>query len=585
MFINRVILTILLLSGLLLADTYIVSQSGGDFSTIQSALNAASAGDSILVKQESDPYYEKINIPHGGTASDGYLTLMAYPGHHPVIDGTGVPNNPASYTDDLIYMENISYVRVIGFELRNVNTPEGSGIRVYGYGAYIEIRDNEIHDIRGGGESGGAMGITIYGASDDQSLNHIIIDNNHIHDCDPAWSEALTLNGNVEQFEVTNNLVEDVNNIGIDFIGGEDWLSSKYARNGRCAWNQVYRARSSYEDGYAAGIYVDGGADIVIENNIISQCDLGIEVGAENAGVVTTGIKVRNNIVYANDKTGIVFGGYDVTTGRVKNCEISGNACYKNDTLKTGHGELWIQYAEDNTVRNNIFYANQQDILLYSETGNINNTLNFNLWYTESGPDNGRFIWNSMQYVGFSDYQTGTGQDGASAFSDPLFLDASGGDFHIATNSPAVNLGDPSYTPESGESDMDGESRVSGSQTDAGADEVQITSATGVKPHLPGQFGLIGAYPNPFGQSAAFGSGTQTTIRAMLEKSGPVNMAVFDIRGRKVKNLLFGYASAGEMRIVWNGTDQYGNRSPAGVYFIRLSAHGKSASLKTVLIR
>jgi len=149
----------------------------------------------------------------------------------------------------MVYLENKSYVRIAGFEIRNVDTVEGSGVRLYCHGSHIEIRENEIHEIRGGGKKGGAMGITIYGSNDSISINNLVIDGNHIHDCDPAYSEALTLNGNVEEFEVTNNIVENVNNIGIDFIGGEDWLSSRYARNGLCAWNQVYNANGAYGGG------------------------------------------------------------------------------------------------------------------------------------------------------------------------------------------------------------------------------------------------------------------------------------------------------------------------------------------------
>lgn len=62
------------------------------------------------------------------------------------------------------------------------------------------------------------MGITIYGASD-TPISDLIIDGNEIYN-QTTTSEALTLNGNVMGFQVTNNFVHDVNNIGIDFIGG-----------------------------------------------------------------------------------------------------------------------------------------------------------------------------------------------------------------------------------------------------------------------------------------------------------------------------------------------------------------------------
>ena len=577
----RIIFLIILLISTqttLWANTIIVAESGGDYTSIQIALNNAAAGDSVLVKEKVAPYYEKINFPNNGNASGGYITLMAYPGEHPVLDGTGVANNSASYTDDMVYLENKSYVRLIGFEIRNVNTTEGSGVRVYGHGSFIEIRDNEIHEIRGGGESGGAMGVTIYGADDNNSINNIIIDNNHIHDCDPAWSEALTLNGNVEQFEVTNNLIEDVNNIGIDFIGGEDWLSVKFARNGRCAWNRVFRANSPYEDGYAAGIYVDGGSDIIIENNTVSECDLGIEVGAENAGVVSSGVTVRNNIVYKNDKTGIVFGGYDVNTGRVKNCSFTGNTCYQNDVLKAGNGELWIQYAEDNEVRNNIFYANDQNLLIASDAGNVNNTIDYNLWYADAGAGAAVFRWNGAYYTGFASYQSATGQDAHSLFDNPDFANAAAANFHISGSSPAVDLGDPAFVPAVDERDMDGQTRVEGSRVDAGADEVNTTSSAGFgRTLLPGGFQLFPAFPNPFNPA--------TVVSYRLSANSVVELIIYNAAGQKVRTLFSGMQRQGKHSLKWDGKNAGRERCPSGLYFAQLKQGVQVQTIKLMLLR
>ena len=38
---------------------------------------------------------------------------------------------------------------------------------------------------------------------------------------------------------------------------------------------------------------------------------MGIEVGAENKGLVATKMTVRNNYLHHNDKYGLAFGGYD----------------------------------------------------------------------------------------------------------------------------------------------------------------------------------------------------------------------------------------------------------------------------------
>ena len=93
---------------------------------------------------------------------------------------------------------------------------------------------------------------------------------------------------------------------------GVVWLEeaddTKVARNGIVRGNTVLRANEQ-GGGYAGGIYVDGGKDILIERNVVSGSDLGIEIGAENSGIITSGVIVRDNVVYANEKVGIVFGG------------------------------------------------------------------------------------------------------------------------------------------------------------------------------------------------------------------------------------------------------------------------------------
>jgi cysteine-rich repeat protein len=260
------------------------------------------------------------------------------------------------------------------------------------------------------------MGITVYGTSVDTPIERLVIDGNEIYDCDPHPSEALVLNGNVTNFEVTNNFVHDVNNIGIDFIGGETDINpdpTKVARNGVCRGNRIYRANQK-GGGFAGAIYVDGGRDLVIEQNWVSESDLGIEIGAENPGIVTSGVVVRSNVVFRN------------------------NTLFENDTLGKGFGEVWIQYASGNVV-----VSTAQDVLVYSDAGNTDNDLDYNLWDAPGGEPGARFVWNGAEYVGFEPYRVGTGEDAASLFADPVLVDPEAGDVHLAVGSPAMDAGNP----------------------------------------------------------------------------------------------------------------------------------------------
>jgi cysteine-rich repeat protein len=445
------------------ATTFVVAESGGDFTAIQPALDAAMPGDTVHVRAKATPYFEKLVFPRSGAAG-AWITLDAWPGDQPIIDGTGVPG------DHLILLQSRSWVRIVGLELCNdLGLDDGSGIRVEGSGSHVELRQNRIHDIRGRN----AMGITVF-ATEPTAISDLVIDGNEVYDCDPAPSEALTLNGNVDGFTVTNNVVRDVNNIGIDAIGGERDIQpdqNLVARNGVMRGNHVIRARSSYGGGFAGGIYIDGGRAIVVENNLVTESDLGLEVGSENAGVVASAVTVRNNLLIANEKAGLVFGGYAASVGRVRDSHFTGNTCYHNDTLGAGFGELWIQYAENNVVENNLFYATAQNLLLQSDAGNTGNTIDYNLWFADAGAAAARFVWNGTEYAGFAAYRAATGQDAHSLFADPGLANPGAGDFHLTVSSPAIDAGDPAFVADPGETDLDGGARVLGPRVDIGADE------------------------------------------------------------------------------------------------------------------
>ncbi|RBP42345.1 parallel beta helix pectate lyase-like protein [Roseimicrobium gellanilyticum] len=400
------------------AATYHVSTKGADtaggskaepWRTIQHAADSLQPGDTALIA--AGTYLEKVTISKGGTAEHGPIALQA--------EGAVIVSGKGIKGQNIFHIKDASHVRLIGFEIRdNLKVDDGSGIRVEGACSQIEIKNCRIHEIRGKD----AMGITVYGTNPTTAISQLLIQGCEVYGCDPAESEALTLNGNIDGFQILNNVVRDVNNIGICMIGGEDWINSdrtKVTRNGLCKGNKVSRIRASYGDGYAAGIYVDGGSDIIVEENDITECNLGIEVGAENKGTIARRIVVRNNRVWKNQKTGIVFGGYEGKAGRVEDCLIEGNVCYHNDTHDDRNGELWIQWASHNVVKGNVFWAGEEAMLLQCIAEARDNTLNGNIWYTEAGADEANFTWLGRELTGFEAYRRFSKQDSSSKFQKP----------------------------------------------------------------------------------------------------------------------------------------------------------------------
>ena len=93
---------------------------------------------------------------------------------------------------------------------------------------------------------------------------------------------------------------------------------------------------------------------------------------------------------------------------------------------------------------------------------------------------------------------------------------------------------------------------------------------------VPLAFTLEQNYPNPFNGS--------TVIRFALPQGGDVNLAIYDLLGRRVRSLYNGILSSGAHEIVWDGLGEHGIPVASGIYFYRLeSSHGRSMKRMTLL--
>ena len=79
----------------------------------------------------------------------------------------------------------------------------------------------------------------------------------------------------------------------------------------------------------------------------------------------------------------------------------------------------------------------------------------------------------------------------------------------------------------------------------------------------PAGFYLGPNYPNPFNPA--------TTITYSLDKSGPIELLIFDLLGRTVRTLVHGAQTSGLHSVVWAGLDDAGRQLPTGLYFYRLT--------------
>jgi flagellar hook assembly protein FlgD len=62
-----------------------------------------------------------------------------------------------------------------------------------------------------------------------------------------------------------------------------------------------------------------------------------------------------------------------------------------------------------------------------------------------------------------------------------------------------------------------------------------------------------------------------STVRFGVAKAGRVQISIYDVTGRKIKNVADRVFPAGEHSLMWDGTDDSGTKVARGVYFVRSS--------------
>ena len=475
--------------------SFYVSQTGNDsnsgtqsspWRTVQHAADTVRAGSTVHVR--GGVYEELVNIKASGNATDGYITFRSYPGETAVLDAEHfVPNGRSG----VLTIDNKSYVRIEGFEIRNYRTAEHRltplGISVIGAGSHIELLKNNVHHIEQNfngrdapGRGGNGFGIAVYGTDAKTPISELVIDGNEVHHLKTGSSESLVVNGNVTNFRITHNVVHDNNNIGIDVIGFERTAPDPavdQARDGVVSGNLVYNITSRGNPAYgndqnSDGIYVDGGSRILIEQNVIHDVDFGIELASEHKDRATGYVIARNNLIYYCHTAGVSIGGYAPERGHTEHCTVVNNTLYENDRSGTGSGEFQMQWnMTDNIFANNIVYAGPRCLMTTSksqvEKSHPPVTIDHNLYYCPSGSKASTWEESSAHLTGFEKYVQATENDRHSRFLDPHFVDAAANDFHLRSDSPAIAAGTTDGASV-GELDLEGSPRVKSGNIDIG---------------------------------------------------------------------------------------------------------------------
>jgi len=452
-----------------LGPAYYVSPTGNDsnpgteslpWKTLAKAGSAATAGVTVYIKQGI--YRERLVPVNSGTA-DGPITFTSYPGDSVIITGVGMTPAP-DWSDGLVYIRDLSYVKITGLRLLN-SAHVGILVEV---SSHITIEKNYV-------DSTYSPGIKVH-ASD-----NVTVDGNEVvHGCLGLEEECISVSA-TKILEIRNNRVHDGFTEGIDVkVGSSDGVVSN---------NEVYNQPVG-----RAGIYLDAWDshefNIDVFDNISHDNGHGITCGAEDNGLLEA-VKIHNNRVYRNRSWGFFVGGMGIGQSHsIKDVELYANLCYENDVglFITGFGATSI---DSLNIHNNFIYRNAHVAVRASYDGSprqymrnmsiVNNTIHSNGtlgvgWEADNAginifdiaPENLLIRNNIISSNAFCtifvlrvpagsvivDYNFFDGfrntlyeMAGTNAvYGNPMFVDSLSNDFHLQLASSCIDGGSPSQT-------------------------------------------------------------------------------------------------------------------------------------------
>ena len=83
--------------------------------------------------------------------------------------------------------------------------------------------------------------------------------------------------------------------------------------------------------------------------------------------------------------------------------------------------------------------------------------------------------------------------------------------------------------------------------------------------------------PNPFA--------SQTEISFQTREPATIDLAVYNLKGQKVRTIAEGVRPSGPHTFSWDGKDAQEKDLPAGIYLLRLSVHGRTALKKVSIVK
>jgi hypothetical protein len=568
-----VLYSIVLIPGIILANIINVP---ADQSTIQDGINAAVAGDTVLVADGL--YFENIDFKGKAITVASHFLIDGNPTHidSTIIDGSQ-PSNPDSGSVVCFSSGGDTTSVLCGFTITGGsgsywatgNVYGGGGICMYTGGKIIhnKITGNQVHVVTQHGAGGGGL---VFVALNNTSL--IIEYNEFTH----------------------NSLSSPVMPSGGGFWLGPRWNDGYIRVNNNLISNNSVTCTETYKamgGGLSLSLLLPTAGNILVENNKIANNELhciasiggGIYVVYDAQGSIITDEYpcpiISNNIISNNYSEGL-GGGIGVWT-----IEYSSNWPSPGSIIEPQ------PVLVNNTIANNVaqdgcglFNFDSYPLLLNNilwddlSASGSNEIFDSNINFSPYVPPYHDPINDGTVDVFYSDLQGGWEGDG-NTNAEPWFVDAANDDFNLMENSPGIGWGtDSLIVPKL---DFYGNMRPHSvdDYVDMGAIESTFektppppTAIDDMSNAIPFEFALNQNHPNPFNPT--------TIINYELPITNYIELTVYNTLGQKVATLVNKRQQAGLHQVEWNASE-----FSSGVYYYKIEAGKLTETRKMVYLK
>jgi len=385
------------------AQTYYVDKNLNNtayFHTIEEAVDAMQAGDTILIK--AGTYKERVYIEKSGTQSNPII-IKNYAHDKVIIDGTSI-NWDGKDWGGLFHVDGAKHIKISGIKIQHSTH---AGIFLDNV-QNVNIKNMQTYDTY-------SSGIGVWNSS------YVEVQHNDINlACNDGGQECLSVS-NSHHVNVTYN---EVHNSGPGTNGGEGIDIKEGSHDVKVKYNEVHHIYGSSRPGLYADAWDVHTHHILFESNKVHHVGGNAMSVASEMGGLLEHVSFVNNIIYNNADGGLIIGGWtadgqDVPSNPVEHINIINNTFYN-----AGGDGIYI----DNT--------DVKDIKIYNNIIQSRNKVELPIYIKEDVDLSEVDIRSNL--VDSEPYSYGQIGD---IVGYPLFVDALHGDFHLHMNSPAINVG------------------------------------------------------------------------------------------------------------------------------------------------